>query len=80
MSCGCSSRLKDGMSIVDHVKSKGKENWPPKMPLAISCECGETFTLETVIMNCPKCGMTHAVTPCSSDDINNVKLAGINYA
>ena len=29
MSCGCTSRLKDGIEVVDHVKSKGKENFAP---------------------------------------------------
>ena len=80
MSCGCASNLKDGMAIVDHIKSKGKENWAPKKALEITCQCGETFTLETVVMNCPKCEMTYAVTPCSSDDVNNVKVAGMKYA
>jgi len=79
MSCGCSN-LKDGKTIVDHVKGKGKENFAPTVAHEITCECGETFKLETVIMNCPKCEMTYAVTPCSSDDINNIKLAGIKYA
>ena len=78
MSCGCSSHIRDGRDIVDHVKSKGKENFAPAVAHEISCECGETFILETVIMNCPKCEMTYAVTPCSSSDINNIKLAGIN--
>ena len=80
MSCGCTSRLKDGMAVVDHVKSKGKDNFAPAVAHKISCECGETFSLETVIMNCPKCEMTYAVTPCGSDDINNIKMAGIKYA
>lgn len=79
MSCGCSN-LKDGKTIVDHVKSKGKENLPPRVHHIITCECGETFTLNTVIMNCPTCEMTYAVTPCSSDNISNVKPAGIKYA
>ncbi|MGM9924356.1 MAG: hypothetical protein ACI35R_08930 [Bacillus sp. (in: firmicutes)] len=79
MSCNCST-LKDGKNIVDHVKSKGKENFPPKIAHSIDCECGETFILETVIMNCPACQMTYAVTPCSSDNINNIKPAGIKYA
>lgn len=79
MSCGC-SKLEDGKVIVDHVKSKGKHNQIPKAPLQIPCECGEVFTLEKVIMNCPHCGMTYGVTPCSSDDINKVKPAGIRYA
>ncbi|MGM9926776.1 MAG: hypothetical protein ACI35P_02400 [Bacillus sp. (in: firmicutes)] len=79
MSCGCSN-LNDGKAIVDLVKSKGKENFPPKIAHQIQCECGEAFTLKTVIMNCPKCEMTYAVTPCSSADINNIKPAGIKYA
>lgn len=80
MSCGCSKNLDDGKAIVDHVKSKGKDNLEPKEALEISCQCGEIFTLEKVVMNCSKCGMTYAVTPCSSDDINNVVAAGIKYA
>lgn len=80
MGCGCTSDLKTGMAIVDHIKSKGKHMMKPKVALQIPCQCGEVFTLETVVMNCPSCGMTHAVTPCSSDDINNVVTAGIKYA
>ena len=79
MSCGCST-LNDGKAIVDHVKNKGKEDCVPAVAHEITCECGETFTFEKVIMNCPKCEMTYAVTPCSSDDISNIKPAGIKYA
>ena len=79
MGYGCST-LKDGKAVVDHVKSKGKENHPPKVAHNINCECGETFVLKTVIMNCPKCNMTYAVAPCSSDMIENIKKAGIQYA
>jgi hypothetical protein len=79
MSCGC-SKLQDGRAIVDHVTSKGKANQQPKKALEITCQCGEIFTLEKVIMNCPKCEMTYGVTPCSSDDINKVRPAGIKYA
>lgn len=79
MSCGCSN-LKDGKAIVDHVKSKGKENFAPTVAHKIVCECGEVFSLQKVIMNCPKCEMTYAVTPCGSDDKNNIKRAGIQYA
>lgn len=79
MSCGC-SRLEDGQAIVDHVKSKGKEKIVPRVAHEIVCECGEKFRMETVVMNCPKCGMTYGVTPCSSGDINKVKPAGIKYA
>ncbi|MDQ0254765.1 hypothetical protein J2S74_002144 [Evansella vedderi] len=80
MSCGCSGNLSDGQAIVDHVKSKGKQNFSPKVPHIISCDCGEAFTLETVIMNCPNCEMTFVVKPCGSADVNNIKQAGIKYA
>jgi Zn finger protein HypA/HybF involved in hydrogenase expression len=80
MSCGCSANLQDGKDIVEHVKSKGKDHYAPAVAHEILCECGETFILEKVIMNCPKCGMTYAVTPCGSNDINNIKMAGIKYA
>lgn len=79
MSCGC-SKHKDGKALVDHVKSKGKENFPPKVKHIIKCTCGETFTMKTVVINCPSCEMTYGVTPCSSFDINNIKEAGIRYA
>jgi hypothetical protein len=79
MSCGC-SQLKDGKAIVDHVRSKGKMNQPPRIKHEIACECGEMFILETVVMDCPECGMTYGVTPCGSADIDKVKAAGIKYA
>lgn len=80
MSCGCTSRLKDGMQVVDHVKMKGKEHFAPKVAHEIHCDCGATFVLERIVMNCPKCEMTYAVTPCGSDDYQNIKKAGIRYA
>ncbi len=80
MSCGCTTSLRDGKAIVDHVKSKGKDQMAPLVAHEIHCDCGHTFTLEKVIMNCPKCEMTYAVTPCGSDDLNNIKQAGFKYA
>ncbi|MBM7651065.1 hypothetical protein [Neobacillus cucumis] len=80
MSCGCTSKLKNGKDVCDHVKSKAKENFPPQVAHIITCECGESFTLQTIVMNCPNCNMTYAVTPCGSADKNNIKAAGINYA
>jgi hypothetical protein len=76
-SCGV---LEDGKAVVDHIKSKQKENFEPNVVHEIDCECGETFLFKKVISNCPKCGMTYAVTPCSSSDKNNIKQAGIRYA
>jgi Zn finger protein HypA/HybF involved in hydrogenase expression len=79
MSCGC-SRLNDGKAIVEHVKKKGKAGLVPRVAHEIVCECGERFTLQTIVMNCPKCEMTYAVTPCSSGDETKIKPAGIKYA
>lgn len=79
MSTSCSN-LTDGKAIVDHVKFKKKDHMAPKVKHEINCDCGEIFVFERVIMNCPNCGMTYAVTPCSSADINNIKQAGIRYA
>lgn len=79
MSCGCGG-YKDGKAIVDHLKSKKKESHVPAIVHEIICECGETFLLEKVITNCPKCEMTYAVTPCSSSNKENIKTAGRNYA
>ncbi|MEQ6378527.1 hypothetical protein RZN22_17995 [Bacillaceae bacterium S4-13-58] len=80
MSCTCTNDLTEGVQVVDHVKSKGKDKLRPRVMHEIQCDCGETFHLQTVIMNCPKCEMTYAVTPCGSADIENVKQAGIKYA
>lgn len=79
MSCSCTKDLNHGKDIVDLIKRKGKESVVPAIKHEINCDCGETFLLQTVIMNCPKCEMTYAVTPCGSDNKNNIKQAGINY-
>lgn len=79
MSCGFTD-WEDGKAIVELLKLKGKSHLPSSVVHTIECECGETFKFEKVLSNCPSCGMTYAVTPCSSSDINNVKKAGINYA
>ncbi|MEW8986248.1 MAG: hypothetical protein AB2401_04455, partial [Bacillus sp. (in: firmicutes)] len=79
MSCGCGPFI-DGKAIVDHVKKQGKAHFEPNVLHNIACGCGETFILEKVIMNCPKCEMTYAVTPCTSSDINNIRQAGVKYA
>lgn len=77
--CNCSN-LEDGKAVVDHVKMKKKDHMPSKVKHLIHCDCGESFTFDKVVMNCPKCEMTYGVTPCSSADINNIKCAGIRYA
>ena len=49
MSCGCGcSNLNEGKTIVDHVKSKGKDQFKPNVAHKITCECGESI----YIRNC----------------------------
>lgn len=81
MSCGCANTDKNnGQSVVDLVRSKGKNDFPLRNTLEIECvECKNTFTMKTHVDKCPHCNMVYGVTPCSSHDKNNVKSAGINY-
>lgn len=78
MACGCTSE-KTGKEIVDRLRSKGKANLKLTTPYEIKCECGEDVVMETFVTVCDNCKMTYAITPCSQDDINNIKVAGINY-
>ena len=79
MSCGCSNLGNDGKAIVDLVRSKGKADLKLRNAYAISCSCGQTFTMEILVDRRPHCNMTYGVTPCSQGDVNNIKAAGINY-
>ena len=79
MSCGCGTNTKDGKAIVDRLREKGKANLKLTTPYPIKCSCGEECVLETFVTVCPNCKMTYGITPCSQSDINNIKLAGINY-
>lgn len=81
MSCGCANTDKNnGQSVVDLVRSKGKNDFPLRNTLEIECvECKNTFTMKTHVDKSPHCNMVYGVTPCSSHDKNNVKSAGINY-
>lgn len=49
------------------------------IPHSILCSCGHEFTMKTFVTVCPNCHMTFGVTPCSQDDKENIKPAGINY-
>ena len=81
MRCGCANTDKNnGKSVVDLVRSKGKNDFPLRSTLEIECiECNKTFIMKTHVDKCPHCDMVYGVTPCSSHDKNNVKSAGINY-
>ncbi len=41
--------------------------------------CGASFTLETYVGKCPKCGGVHAVSPPRSNDPANIQFAGAGY-
>ena len=79
MSCGCGTHKKDGKAIVDRVREKGKADMKLNTAHVITCLCGEKFVMSTFVDVCPSCKMTYGVTPCSQDDKNNIKPAGINY-
>ena len=79
MSCGCGTNTKDGKAIVDRLRLKGKSNLKLTTPYPIKCSCEQDLIMETFVTVCPNCKMTYAITPCSQGDINNIKLAGINY-
>lgn len=79
MSCGCGTHEKDGKAIVDRVREIGKADEKLASPHNITCSCGKTFKMITLVDKCPNCGMTYGVTPCTQEDINKVKPAAINY-
>lgn len=52
----------------------------PNGGLPTKCqECGESFTLETFVAKCPKCGGVHAVSPPRCDDPANIQYAGADF-
>lgn len=44
MSCGCGTK-KDGKSIVDRLREKGKANLKLNTPYPIKCSCGEDIIM-----------------------------------
>lgn len=79
MSCGCGTHNKSGVEIVDRVREKGKADEKLTTPQLITCSCGTEFLMETFVSVCPNCKMTYGVTPCTQDDKEKIKPAGINY-
>jgi len=81
MACGCENLNKnDGKNVVDLVRSKGKDKFPLRTPHELECvNCKNIFTMNTHVDKCPSCNMVYGVTPCSSQDKNNIKSADINY-
>lgn len=79
MGCGCSSLGNDGKKVADLVREKGFQDMHTKVEHTITCSCGETFIMNKLITKCPRCHITYAVTPCSSDNKDNIKSCGIDY-
>lgn len=76
---GCAPDLTDGKAIVDKVRKVQVSNGELAVPFIIECECSQQFLMKTFESRCPNCGMVFGVTPCSSNDKNNIKAAGIDY-
>ncbi|MGL4874242.1 MAG: hypothetical protein ACRC30_06285 [Clostridium sp.] len=79
MACGCGSTNGDGKKICDLVRGKGFDSMPTKIVHTIECSCGKEFQMDTLVQNCPHCGITYAVTPCSSDKKESIASCGENY-
>lgn len=77
MKCGC--EFENGQAVADKVRMKGFADNPMPTPATINCSCGKTYTKLKLIDNCPNCGMTYAVTPCSADEHKYIVPAGLNY-
>lgn len=86
--CGsCSSGagpFSEGRELVEFV-STAHDGAIKDLPISsgvleTKCQgCGESFTLETYVGKCPKCGGVHAVSPPRSDDPANIQFAGADF-
>ncbi len=73
---GCSGSFTDGKQVLDKIRMMGFSDGFMPMPLAINCECGFGFDMETYESSCPNCKMIYAVTPCHAFDASNVMATG----
>ncbi len=73
---GCSGSFESGKEVLMKVRMMGFSTGYMPMPLAVNCECGIEFQMETFEGKCPECGMTYAVTPCHAFDPANIMAAG----
>lgn len=71
MSCECT--FKNNEEVLEKVISKGLENEKMEYSYNIDCPCGESNTMDTYVMEC-SCGNKFAVTPCKSDDKENIVI------
>ncbi len=77
---GCTGSFENGKQIADKVRQMGFDQQLLPMPFDIKCsQCGNTFSMEQFLTQCPDCDMVYAVTPCHAFDPANVMAAGIGY-
>ncbi len=79
MHSGCSGSFENGKQMVDKLRQMGFSEGALPLATEITCECGETFLMETFEAKCPKCNMVYGVTPCSAHDPKRIMPAGIDY-
>lgn len=72
MSCNCN--VATAQEVVDKVKTKGVDTVELETTFSLKCQCGNTVEMTTHLTTCPNCETIFAVTPCKSDDINNVVM------
>ncbi len=72
MSCNCS--VNNAEEVVNKVMEKGFSNEKMSNSYTLKCTCGTDVEMETYLTTCPNCNNIFAVTPCQSDDVNNVKM------
>lgn len=77
---GCSGSFKNGMEVVDKIRSMGFNKNPINVDITIKCEnCDAEFKMDRLESKCPSCNMVYGVTPCSVSDPSKIQAAGINY-
>lgn len=77
---GCSGTFDNGKQVVNKLRHMGYGSMQMPSPLKIHCSnCEEDLVMVTFEYKCPNCGMVYGVTPCHSDDAENVQAAGLDY-
>ncbi len=77
MSCSCTFETNE--AVIDRVREKGMDKDLLPSPFKIECVCGNEFEMTTHVDNCPECNMVFGVTPCRSEDIENVVMSKVGY-
>ncbi len=76
MSCNCS--VSTAEEVVNKVKMKGVDTALMDQAYTLECSCGAEVEMQTHLTTCSSCGNIFAVTPCQSDNIENVVMLSVN--